>query len=200
MFRPSMPIVATTPDDRSRRQLALSWGVRPVLTEYAHDIETILEDAVTAALDRGGAKTGDTLVVIAGMLTQLNGTNTTNTLKIHIAAETVATGSTVVTGSAAGPVYRSEDGSLNDIPTGAVLVIESAFDESIESSLETIAGIIDARSRTTGHPADIAREVGIPMVSNAQLPKTVANGDIATIDGERGVVYYDDIIESSDTL
>jgi len=152
MFRPGVPVVATTPSDRVRRQLALSWGVRPVLTEYAHDMETILDNAVDAALDTGGAASGDTLVVLSGMLTEFEGTNTTNTLKVHVAAETLVTGKAVVAGRVAAPVYRTADGDLSDVPEGSVVALGPSFEGEFTGDLDAIAGIVDAREGMTGYP------------------------------------------------
>ncbi|MFC5135779.1 MULTISPECIES: pyruvate kinase [Haloferacaceae] len=194
MFRPGVPVVATTPDDRVRRQLALSWGVQPVTTEYAHDMETVLDNAVDAAIDTGAAASGDTLVVLSGMLTELEGTNTTNTLKVHIAAETVATGKAVVAGRVAAPVHRSADGDLSVVPEGSIVALESDFDGEFTGDLDRIAGIVDARPGMTGYPAVVARELGVPMVSGVTLPDSVADGTTLTLDGERGVVYDGDVI------
>ncbi len=194
MFRPGVPVVATTPDDRIRRQLALSWGVQPVTTEYAADMEAVLDNAVEAAIDTGAAASGDTLVVLSGMLTELEGTNTTNTLKVHIAAETVVTGKATVAGRVAGPVYRLADGDLSDVPDGAVIALGEGFDDEFDGNVDRIGGIIDARPGMTGYPAVVARELGVPMVSGANLPDDVADGTTLTIDGERGIVYDGDVV------
>ena len=194
MFRPGVPVVATTPDDRIRRQLALSWGVRPVLTEYAHDMETILDNAVDAALDTGGANSGDTLVVLSGMLTEFGGTNTTNTLKVHVAAETLVTGKAAVAGRVAAPVYRTADGDLSELPDGAIVALGPGFEGEFTGDLDAVGGIIDAREGMTGYPAVVARELGVPMVSGASLPERVADGTVVTVDGERGIVYDGDVI------
>ncbi|MFO8114544.1 MAG: pyruvate kinase [Halorubrum sp.] len=197
MFRPGVPVVATTPDDRVRRQLALSWGVRPVLTEYAHDMETILDNAVDAALDTGGASSGDTLVVLSGMLTELEGTNTTNTLKVHVAAETLVTGKAAVAGRVAAPVHRTDDGDLSEIPEGSIVALGPGFEGEFSGDLDAMAGIIDAREGMTGYPAVVARELGVPMVSGATLPESVADGTVITLDGERGIVYDGDVIAAA---
>jgi len=197
MFRPGVPVVATTPDDRIRRQLALTWGVRPVLSEYAHDMETILDNAVDAALDTGGAESGDTLVVLSGMLTEFEGTNTTNTLKVHVAAETLVTGKAVVTGHTAAPVYRLTDGALDEVPSGSIVALGPGFEGEFTGDLDAIAGIIDAREGMTGYPAVVARELGVPMVSGATLPERVADGETVTVDGERGIVYDGDVIAAA---
>jgi pyruvate kinase len=197
MFRPGVPVVATTPSDRVRRQLALSWGVRPVLTEYAHDMETILDNAVDAALDTGGAASGDTLVVLSGMLTEFEGTNTTNTLKVHVAAETLVTGKAVVAGRVAAPVYRTADGDLSEVPEGSIVALGPSFEGEFSGNLDAVAGIVDAREGMTGYPAVVARELGVPMVSGARLPESVTDGTVVTVDGERGVVYDGDVIAAT---
>lgn len=194
MFRPGVPVVATTPNDRVRRQLALSWGVQPVKTAYAGDIEAVLDNAVDAALETGAADSGDTLVVLSGMLTELEGTNATNTLKVHVAAETVTTGKAAVAGRVAAPVYRTDDGDLSGVPDGAIVALSTAFTGEFSGDLDRIAGIVDARPGMTGYPAVVARELAVPMVSNASVPDSIADGDILTVDGERGVVYEGDIV------
>jgi len=197
MFRPGVPVVATTPNDRVRRQLALSWGVRPVLTEYANAMEGILDNAVDAALDRGGAVSGDTLVVLSGMLTEFDGTNTTNTLKVHVAAETLVTGKAVVAGHVSAPVHPTEDGDIDALPDGSIVVLGPEFDGEFSGDLNRIAGVVDAREGMTGYPAVVARELGVPMVSGAHLPESVADGATVTLDGERGVVYDGDVIAAT---
>lgn len=193
MFRPAVPVVATTPNDRVRRQLALSWGVRPKYTDYAEDMEHVLDNAVDAALEAGAAESGDTLVVLSGMMTELEGTNTTNTLKVHVAAETLASGKAVVAGHVAAPIARTDDGDLDALPDGSIVVLDAGFEGEFSGDLSGLAGIVDAREGMTGYPAVVARELGIPMISGATLPPTVADGDVVTLDGERGVVYDGDV-------
>jgi len=47
----------------------------------------------------------------------------------------------------------------------------------------------------TSYAAIVARELDIPMVSDAQIPGHVADGDVITLDAERGVIYEDAIGE-----
>ena len=197
MFRPGVPVVVTTPNERVYRRLALSWGIRPVTTGYAQDMEAVLDNAVEAALDVGGADSGDTLVVLSGMMTELEGTNTTNTLKVHVAAETVVTGKGAVSGRVAAPVYRTTDGDLSAVPDGSIVAIGPEFDGEFDGDLGRIAGLLDARPGMTGYPAVVARELGVPMVSGAPLPEGVADGTVITVDGERGVVYEGDVTDAN---
>jgi pyruvate kinase len=193
-FRPGVPVVATTPNDRVRRQLALSWGVNAQLAEYTEGVDSIIDDAVTAALRSGAADSGDTVVVLSGMMTELEGTNTTNMLKVHVAAEAVGTGRKVVGGRVTGPVARAPDGDLSGLPDGAILALAADFEGEFTGDVSKLGGIVDARPGMTGYPALVAREMDIPMVSGAPLPDRLADGEIITLHAERGVVYEGDVI------
>ncbi|WP_435361230.1 pyruvate kinase [Haloarchaeobius sp. DFWS5] len=188
-FRPGVPVVATTPTDRVRRQLALSWGVNAQYAPFAEGgVDAVVQNAVQAALDAGVAESGDTVVVLSGMMTELDGAQTTNMLKVHVAAETVATGRGVVTGYVSGPVRHVEDGDLTEVPEGSIVALDHDFDGEFTGDVSKLAGIVDARPGMTGYPAMIAREVGIPMISGADLTRLDEETTV-TIDAERGVVY-----------
>ncbi|AHG03156.1 pyruvate kinase [Halobacterium sp. DL1] len=191
-FRPRVPVVCATPSNRVRRQLGLNWGVH---AEYAavvdSDPATVVEHAVQAAVDSGLVESGDTVVVLVGMMTELEGANTTNTLKVHVAAETLASGRSVVDGRATGTATHVEDGDLADVPEGAVLVLDSTFDDEFSGDLSKVAGIVSAQSGMTGYPAMVARELDVPMVGDVDVATVPAN-TLVTVDGERGVVYAAD--------
>ncbi|MFW6321892.1 MAG: pyruvate kinase, partial [Halohasta sp.] len=195
-FRPGVPIVATTPNDRVRRQLALVWGVIPRYIEYQDRVDSILEGSVQAALDADAAESGDTVVAISGMLTSLERSQTTNMLKVHVAAEKIASGKRIVGGRVAGPLVRLDDGDLTKVPDGAVLALSTGFDGEFTGDIEKIGGIIDAREGMTGYPAVIAREVGIPMLSGASIPDDIADGDTLSIDAERGIVFDGNVLRT----
>jgi pyruvate kinase len=192
-YRPGVPVVAVTPGDRVRRQLALTWGVIPRTAPMVQGADAIIQTAVQSALDTGVADSGDTVVVLSGMMTDLEGTNTTNMLKVHLAAEVVGSGRGVVGGRATAPVHRSEDGDLSAVPEGAIVALPTDFEGEFDGDLSRLAGIVHARAGTTSYPAIVARELGVPMVADVSLPDDIADGDVITLDGERGVVYEDDV-------
>jgi pyruvate kinase len=80
-YRPSVPIVAVTPEPDTFRALALVWGVAPVLVEHLPNYESMLAVAREQLLARGFAQPGDRLVVTAGVPFDVPGT--TNLLKIE---------------------------------------------------------------------------------------------------------------------
>lgn len=65
-FRPSMPIVAFSPQERTVRQLAMSWGTIPVRAPGRVDNLGLMDDLICAARDAGHVKSGDTVAVLAG--------------------------------------------------------------------------------------------------------------------------------------
>jgi pyruvate kinase len=185
--------VATTPNHRVRRELALSWGVNAQYSDLGHSVETIIDDGVQAALDAGVAESGDTVAVLSGMMSELDAQDATNMLKVHVAAETIATGRSVVRGQTVGPVERTATGDLTGIQDGTILVLDPDFDSEFTGDATRLAGIVDARPGMTGYPAMVARELEIPMISGAPLGSHVGDGDVVTLNAERGVVYEGDV-------
>jgi len=192
-YRPGVPVVAATPNDDIRRQLALSWGVTAQHVPVHDDgVDALLDDAVQSALDAGVAESGDTVVVLSGMMTDFEGTPPTDMLKVHVAAETLASGRGVVSGRVTGRIARLTDGDLSDVPEGAIVTLPMGFEGEFEGDVHRLAGIVAAEPGMTGYAAMVARELEIPMVSGAPLPG-VEDGAIVTVDGERGIVYEGDV-------
>jgi pyruvate kinase len=65
-FRPSMPIVATSPSLRTARQLSLSWGVETLTVRESVSTDEVVWFSVKAAVEAGFASAGDVVVVLAG--------------------------------------------------------------------------------------------------------------------------------------
>jgi pyruvate kinase len=80
-YRPTVPIVAATPEPETYRQLSLVWGVLPIQTQHATEYENLLSQARQQVLERGFARAGERVVVTAGVPFDVPGT--TNLLKIE---------------------------------------------------------------------------------------------------------------------
>jgi len=65
-FRPQMPIIAFSPQPRTVRQLALSWGAIPINTASRVDSLSLMDDLVIAARDAGHVRSGELVAVLAG--------------------------------------------------------------------------------------------------------------------------------------
>jgi pyruvate kinase len=79
--RPRQPIVALTTDESVLRQMALVWGVVPLLVEDFEGTDEMLRVLSQTLIDAGHASEGDLVVVTAGLPT--GGRGTTNLLKVH---------------------------------------------------------------------------------------------------------------------
>jgi pyruvate kinase len=82
-LRPQRPIIALTHIDWARRQMALEWGVTPILIEECGDVEELWNASVRAARDAGHIEAGDRVVITAG--TQVNLPGSTNVIKVDVA-------------------------------------------------------------------------------------------------------------------
>jgi pyruvate kinase len=197
-FRPSIPIVASTPNEDVRRRLALSWGITPTTAPYtAGGADEVIQNAVQSAIATGVAESGDTMVVLSGMMTELEGINTANTLKVHVASKAVGSGRPVVESLASGTLYRIDDGDLGSMPDGAILLVPEGFDGEFTGDVASIGGIVDEHGGMTGYAAIVARELEIPMISDATLDDDIEDGTVVTLDAERGVVYDDSVEDRS---
>lgn len=79
--RPTLPVLAFTPDPRVRSQLALVWGVETFLEPEPGDSDQMIAQVDRAMLDLGRAEAGDLVVVAAG--TALGVAGSTNVLRVH---------------------------------------------------------------------------------------------------------------------
>ncbi|HET6232244.1 MAG TPA: pyruvate kinase [Longimicrobiaceae bacterium] len=80
-FRPPVPILALADSQRTCNQLALVWGVIPVLCSEEATFEEMLECGRETAVKLGLAKKGDRVVLTAGLPMHVAGT--TNLLRVE---------------------------------------------------------------------------------------------------------------------
>ena len=76
-FRPDCPIVATTSNESVRRQLALTWGVLPLMREKSSNIDQVIVNSIEAAKTSNYVSKDDVVVITAG------GDETTNLIKVE---------------------------------------------------------------------------------------------------------------------
>lgn len=81
-YRPDAPILAMTPHEQVVRQLALVWGVYPVLVPPTSDIDGMIDVSIKAALRSGLVSKGDIVTISAGVLTDKPGS--TNLLQVYV--------------------------------------------------------------------------------------------------------------------
>ncbi|MDO4354917.1 MAG: pyruvate kinase [Clostridia bacterium] len=84
-FRPLQPIVAATPVEKTYHQLALSWGVYPVLARYQKSSDDLFIHAADCAKQIDLVQDGDLVVITGGL--PLGTTGSTNILKVQIVGD-----------------------------------------------------------------------------------------------------------------
>jgi pyruvate kinase len=82
-LRPHRPIVGLTHNRYALQQMALEWGVIPLLLPEAENVQELWDEAIAAARDAGLVDPGDRMVITAG--TSVNIPGTTNLIKVDIA-------------------------------------------------------------------------------------------------------------------
>jgi pyruvate kinase len=80
-FRPSTPIVAATPSIKTYNQLALSWGVYPVLAKPQTSFDSLFLHAIDCAKQIDLVSVGDQVVIVGGVPIDTPGN--TNIIKVE---------------------------------------------------------------------------------------------------------------------
>lgn len=81
-FRPACQIVALTTTERARRQLAISWGVKPLLAGYVDSTDRLFSMCVQSALKEGAVESGQMVVITAGV--PIGRAGSTNLIKAQV--------------------------------------------------------------------------------------------------------------------
>ena len=81
-FRPACPVAALTMQEKTRRQLAICWGVTPFLTGEVNSTDRIFSLSAEVAVKEGLVRPGDTVVITAGV--PLGKSGSTNLIKAQV--------------------------------------------------------------------------------------------------------------------
>src|SRR5918992_1447627 len=82
-LRPHKPIIALTHHAQAVSQLAIEWGVTPILIRECVDVEDLWAESMNAARASGIVEPGDVVVITAG--TAVNIPGSTNVIKVDVA-------------------------------------------------------------------------------------------------------------------
>jgi pyruvate kinase len=80
-FRSPVDIIGLSVNEKTKNQLALSWGVAPVMCDVYPSIEVLFYTAKKIAKERFNLKKGDTIIITGG--TRAGESGTTNTIRIE---------------------------------------------------------------------------------------------------------------------
>ena len=187
-FRPLYPIVGCTTEKHVWRQLNLSWGVVPMLIDEVEDTDALFERAVDAAERTGLVKSGDLVVITAGVPLGISGT--TNMMKVHVVGHVLVTGDGVTEQSVSARLCVCK--RLADIPKrfrdGDILVVPETNNTIVEY-LRRCSGIITEDAGANSHAAIVGLAMDKPVITGAEhATDLLKSGAVVTLDAKNGRV------------
>lgn len=75
-FRPQAKILGFSPEQRTLRQLTMSWGATPLLIDRIDDIDSTVHRAMEIARSEGHVRSGDVIAVLGGSSATIGSTDT----------------------------------------------------------------------------------------------------------------------------
>ncbi|NMB09357.1 MAG: pyruvate kinase [Tissierellia bacterium] len=188
-FRPMVPIIAATYNEKVMRKLALVWGVYPVLSKNSELTDEVIDRAIIASLDRNYIEEGDLVVVTAGLPVGVSGT--TNLIKVHVVGEIMLKGTGIGKLSVTGKVCvgNTNDELKDKFEEGDVLVAEYT-DRDLVKYIEKASAVVVEEGGLTSHAAIVALHFKKPTIVGApNATEILKDGQTVTIDAMSGLVY-----------
>lgn len=187
-FRPNCPIIAPTISAKTRRQLSLSWGVVPVMSEIRTNSDELFDHAIKCAEKTGLIKTGDLTVMTGG--TPLGISGTTNVMRVHLV------GNVLVSGEGINGLYQTSrvcvamgKDVFEKFKEGDILVTDTVTNDMI-SVLKRAKGIICEEGGKDNHAAVLGMALDIPVITGANgATKILKTGTVITMDSKKGYVF-----------
>ena len=187
-FRPNTPIIAATPNERTSRQLSLSWGVYTVLCEQAGNTDDLIENSIDASKREGFIHEGELVVITAGVPTGVSGT--TNLIKVHVISEEICQGIGIGRSTVEGKVRFVRSGEECENFNEGDILITNMTDKEMNTYIEKAAAIVTEDGGMTSHAAIVGINLGKPVIVSAKnILSSVEDGEIITVDAARGAVY-----------
>ena len=190
-YRPAQPIIACVMNEQVQRQLAISWGITPLMMALAHSTDELIEMSTALAKENGFLHNGELAVVTAGVPVGVSGT--TNMIKIHMVGNCLATGvgvgpenNDVASGKAC--VCRTMDEVRAKFKPGMVLVVPSTSNEML-SFVRDAAALVVEEPGLNSHAAIAGKALLKPtVVGAAGATSHIRDGLMVAVDCAHGSV------------
>ena len=189
-FHPDCPIIAPTPSEHAYHQLGLSRGVIPAHMQMQENSDQMIEAAVEVAHSAGLVKTGDVVIVVAGVPAGVSGT--TNLIKAHIVGNVLLRGVGVGAGRASGQVCSVN--TLSDLESGfkdgAVIVTKMTTSDMLPYLRKAAAVVVESTDENC-HAAVACQALGLPLFMDrtGQACHMLKSGMLVTVDAEQGFIF-----------
>ena len=187
-FHPGTPIIACLLDQQVRRQMALYWGVEPIMMPYASSTDELVDFAVQAAAQAGVVHEGDLVGGTAGVPVGVAGT--TNMIRIQQVGGALVNAVGIGEKKASGPlcICRSTDEVAEKFQPGDVLVVPYTTNELLPY-IRQAAAVITEEASVECHTATIGLALDKPVIVGAAgAVQRLTDGTMVTVDCARGLV------------
>lgn len=190
-YRCSIPIIACTTDEVTYRQLAISWGVIPVMCPEQQETDALFTTAVQAALEQSHILSdGDLVVLTAGLPLGVSGT--TNLLKVQTVGSTFLRGRGLNSLTASGPVSvgRTAPEVQANFNYGDILVCREADLSLMKQIFSASAVVTEESTPESDHLLDsIAGQLNIPiLVGVRDCTRLLRTGETVELDAGKGII------------
>ena len=187
-FRPNTPIIAATPNEKTSRQLSLSWGVYTVNCQQAGNTDDLIDNSIDASKREGFIHDGELVVITAGVPTGVSGT--TNLIKVHVVSEEICQGIGIGRTTVEGNVHFVKSGEVCENFNEGDILVTNMTDKEMNPYIEKAAAIVTEDGGMTSHAAIVGINLGKPVIVSAtNILSSVENGELITVDTTRGAVY-----------
>ena len=187
-FRPGSTVVACLLSEQVRRQMALYWGVVPLLMPYAQNTDQLIDFAVRAAEEAGLVKQGDLVVLTAGVPVGVSGT--TNMIKVHLIGGALLNAVGIGGKNASGRlcVCASPEEVADKFRPGDVLVVPYTTNDLLPY-IRHAAAVISEESGVNSHAATVGLALDKAVIVGASgAVHRLKDGTMVSVDCARGVV------------
>ncbi|MEG2956996.1 MAG: pyruvate kinase alpha/beta domain-containing protein, partial [Christensenellaceae bacterium] len=187
-YRPSIPIIGSSPDPFVLRQLNMSWGVTPIEVQNKSNADELFEAVANKAKEQGLLKNGDLVVIMAGVPLKVAGT--TNLLKVHIVGDVLVKGTGINNMCAAANlcVANTENEAIQTFQRGDILVIPKTSNKILDL-MKQASGIITEEGGLDSHAAIVGMALDIPVLVGAVgATQILKSGTRIKLDAQRGLV------------
>ncbi|KJR45723.1 Pyruvate kinase [Desulfosporosinus sp. I2] len=186
-YRPRALIVAATPFDTTARQLALQWGVQPLIVPQSAGTDEMLSVAVNTSLNKNLINAGDVVVITAGV--PIGKVGSTNMIKVQIMGNILAKGTGIGRKSYSGIARKVSNPEKDDFAEGDILIAETT-DARFVPLIARAGALVVVEGGLTSHAAIAALQYGIPAIVGARDAfSKISNGQILTVDALTGMMY-----------
>jgi pyruvate kinase len=187
-FRPAIPIISCTPEKKVYNQLAINWGVYPIIAEEKSEFVELLDSAITHSKQSGYVKDGDLVIVTAGVPVGCAGM--TNLMQVETVGDIIAKGSSLVKGITSGRacVCRTYSEGMERFRDGDILIVPST-DNNLLPLMKRAKGIIVEKEDFNDHAKTVGLALDIPVICNARgVLNMIKEGTMIHLDADRGIV------------